>query len=70
MNIIGANNADKATEEILFFVENSDCQSDIENNEDFANNDWSLLSENEYKFINKGTDLNMKLKKRMNRKKE
>ena len=45
--------ADKATEEILRFIENSDCEADIENDEDLANNHLTLFNRNEGIFIYK-----------------
>lgn len=48
---------DKAIEEILRFVENSDGESNIKNNEDLTNNNLSLLNGNEDIFLQEQTDI-------------
>ena len=48
---------DKAIEEILRFVENSDGESDINNNQDLTNNNLSLLNGNEDIFLQEQTDI-------------
>ena len=62
--------ADKAIEEMLHFIENSDCESDKENNEDLANNDLCLFNGNEENFIYEQTDIENEIQEQNEQEKE
>ena len=49
----------KAIEKVLRSVDDSDCESDNENDEDLGNYDLSLLNENEDNFIYEKVKINL-----------
>ena len=62
--------ADKATKGNLRFVENSHCESDVENDEDLVENDLRFLMEMKIILFTKKQILIIKLKEKMKRKKK